>query len=118
MVTLTCTHSFFVPRLVRAVVTVQPLVVVAGVCLVAHLAHLPGAGLAAVTAVHQEADPRGTGRGDLGAFARPLAVLRPVVRVQECGRDGCGGWHRGGILGVGLEGRGRGKCSETYWLRE
>lgn len=74
-----CTQSFFVPRLVRAVVTVQSLVVVACVGLVAHLAHLPGAGLAAVTSVHEEAHPRWTGGGDLGALAGPLAVLRAVV---------------------------------------
>lgn len=104
-VTLTCTHSFFVPRLVRAVVTVQSLVVVAGVCLVAHLAHLAGAGLAAVTAVHQEAHTWRTFRGDRGTLAGPLAVLGPVVEVRSWGCDGCGRRHGSGILGVGLEGR-------------
>lgn len=100
-VTLTCTHSFFVPRLVRAVVTVQSLVVVAGVSLVAHLAHLPGTGLAAVTAIHEEAHTWWTSRGDLGTLARPFAVLCPVVKVRE--RRGDGRWHGSGILGVGLE---------------
>lgn len=109
-VTLTCTHSFFVPRLVRAVVTVQSLVVVAHVCLVAHLAHLPGAGLAAVTAVHEEAHTRRTGRGEPGTLTGPLAVLRPVVRVCSRGCDGCGRRHGSGILGVGLE-RGKPKLS-------
>lgn len=108
--TLTCTHSFFVPRLVRAVVTVQSLVVVARVCLVAHLAHLLGAGLAAVTAVHEEAHTWWTGRGDTGTLTGPLAVLRPVVRVCRCGCDGYGGRHGSGILGVGL-GRGTTKLS-------
>lgn len=103
--TLTCTHSFFVPRLVRAVVTVQSLVVVAGVCLVAHLAHLAGAGLAAVTAVHQEAHTWRTFRGDRGTLAGPLAVLGPVVEVRSWGCDGCGRRHGSGILGTGLEGR-------------
>lgn len=102
-VTLTCTHSFFVPRLVRAVVTVQSLVVVARVCLIAHLAHLLGAGLAAVTAIHEEAHTRRTGRGDPRTLTGPLAVLCPVVRVCSCGCDGCGRQHGSGILGVGLE---------------
>lgn len=97
-----CTHSFFVPRHVRAVVTVQSLVVVACVCLVTHLAHLPGAGLAAVTAVHEEAHTWRTGRGDLGTLTGPLAILRPVVWVHSCGHDGCGRRHGSGILGVGL----------------
>lgn len=105
--TLTCTHSFFVPRLVRAVVTVQSLVVVACICLVAHLAHLPGAGLAAVTAVHEEAHARRTARDDLGTLAGPLAILRPVVQVRSWGCDSCGRRHGSGILGVGLE-RGKG----------
>ena len=100
--TLTCTHSFFVPRLVRAVVTVQSLVVVARERLVAHLAHLLGAGLAAVAAVHEEAHARRAGRRDLGALAGPLAVLRAVVRVHSGGREGRGRRHGSGILGVGL----------------
>lgn len=95
-VTLTCTHSFFVPRLVRAVVTVQSLVVIACVCLIAHLAHLPGAGLAAVAAVHEEAHARRARRGDAGTLAGPLAVLRAVVRVRGGGRGRQ-------ILGEGLE---------------
>ena len=99
--TLTCTHSFFVPRLVRAVVTVQSLVVVARVRIVAHLPHLQGAGLAAVTAVHEEAHAPRTGGGGLGARAGPLAVLGAVVRVHSCRGDGRR--HGRGILGVGLE---------------
>lgn len=87
--TLTCTHSFFVPRLVRAVVTVQSLVVVAGISLVALLTHLPCAGLAAVTAIHEEAHAWGTGRDDGGTLAGPLAVLRPVVDVYSWGCDSC-----------------------------
>ena len=53
MLTLTCTHSLFVPRLVCAVVTVQSPVVVAGVFLVALLTQLLSAGLAAVAAVRE-----------------------------------------------------------------
>lgn len=107
--TLTCTHSFFVPRLVRAVVAVQSLVVIARVSLVAHLAHLAGAGLAAVAPVHEEAHPKGARRGDAGTLAGPLAVLCAVVRLWRRGRDGRdggGGGHGSGILGEGLE-RGR-----------
>lgn len=114
-VTLTCTHSFFVPRLVRAVVTVQSLVVVACVCLIAHLAHLLGTGLAAVTAIHEEAHTRWTGRGDTGTLTRPLAVLRPIVRVCRCGCDGYVRRHGSGILGVGLE-RGKTKLS-MLWVK-
>lgn len=98
--TLTCTHSFFVPRLVRAVVAVQSLVVVARVRLVAHLAQLAGAGLAAVAAVHQEADARRTGWGHRRTLAWPLAVLRAIVRLCGGGRDSgvwdTGGWDTGG----------------------
>lgn len=97
-----CTHSFFVPRLVRAVVTVQSLVVVTRVGLVAHLAHLPGARLAAVAAVHEEAHARRTGGGDLGALAGPLAVLSALVLFHGGGCDGCRRRHGSGILGVGL----------------
>lgn len=102
-VTLTCTHSFFVPRLVRAVVAVQSLVVVARVCLVALLAHLPGASLAAVAAVHEEADAQRALGGHLGTLAGPLAEACAAVRL--CGRrgDGCGRWHGSGIQGGGLE---------------
>lgn len=92
--TLTCTHSLFVPRLVRAVVTVQSLVVVARVRLIAHLAHLLGTGLAAVAAVHEEAHAWRARRGDAGTLAGPLAVLRAVVRFRGRGRQ---------ILGEGLE---------------
>lgn len=97
-----CTHSFFVPRLVRAVVAVQSLVVVAGVRLVAHLAHLPGARLAAVAAVHEEAHTRRALGYDPGTLAGPLAVLRAVVRVCGRGHGGGGRRHGSGILGVGL----------------
>lgn len=111
--TLTCTHSFFVPRHVRAVVAVQSLVVIARVGLVAHLAHLAGAGLAAVAPVHEEAHPQRARRGDAGTLAGPLAVLRAVVRLWRRGRDGRdggGGGHGSGILGEGLE---RGKKREA-----
>lgn len=53
--------------------------VVTGVCLVALLPHLPGAGLAAVTAVHEQAHSCGAGGEDLGALTGPVAVLGPVV---------------------------------------
>lgn len=110
-VTLTCTHSFFVPRLVWAVVAVQSFVVVTRVCLVAHLAHLPGAGLAAVAAIHEKAYTWRALRGGLWTLAGPLAVLCAVVRVYKWGCDGCGRRHGGGIQGVGLQ-RGKGKENE------
>lgn len=59
--------------------------VVTGVCLVALLPHLPGAGLAAVTAVHEQAHSCGAGGEDLGALTGPVAVLGPVVWLQVCG---------------------------------
>lgn len=108
---LTCTNSLFVPRLVRAVVTVQSLVVIACVCLIAHLAHLPGAGLAAVASIHEEANPRRAGRGHALTLAGPLAVLRTGVLFRGAGGDGQDGRRHGsGILGVGL-GRGKPKLS-------
>lgn len=102
---LTCTHSFFVPRLVRAVIAVQSLVVVARVSLVAHLAYLPGAGPAAVAAVHQLADARRAAGRRHRTLARPLAVLRAVVRLL------CGGRYDGGSGGGGGRGdhSGRGR---------
>lgn len=107
--TLTCTHSFFVPRLVRGVVTVQSFVVVARVCLVALLSHLSSTGFTAVTAVRYEADARRTGGGDCGTLAGPFAVLCPGVRLCGCGGDGRGRRHDGGILGEGLMGKTVGK---------
>lgn len=92
---LTCTHSFFVPRLVRAVVAVQSFVVVTRVGLVAHLAYLPGTGPAAVAAVHQLADTRRAARWHRWTLARPLAVLRAVV-VGGGRDDGSGGGGGGG----------------------
>lgn len=77
--------------------------VVARVRLIAHLAHLSGTCLAAVTAVHEEAHAWRTGRGDLGTLARPLAVLRPVVLVHSRGCHRRGWRHGSGILGVDLE---------------
>ena len=119
--TLTCTHSCFVPRLVRAVVTVQALVVIACVCLVAHLAHLSGAGLAAVAAVHEEAHARRARRGHGGTLAGPLAVLRAVVGLRRRASDGREGLSRrcgGRILGEGLEGeeQNEGSSPGGCWL--
>lgn len=98
MRSLTCTHSFFVPRLVCAVVTIQPLVVVAGVGLVACLARLHGAGLAAVAAVCHEADAGGADWRAGRAHAGPPAVPRPLVWVHL---GGCGRGYRT-ILGQDL----------------
>lgn len=104
---LTCTHSFFVPRLVRTVVAVQSLVVVARVGLVAHLADLPGAGPAAVAAVHQQADARRADGRHHRTLARPLAVLRAVVRLLCGGRNDGGSGGGGGVVGGDHSGRGR-----------
>lgn len=86
--------------------------VIARVGLVAHLAHLAGAGLAAVAPVHEEAHPKRARGGDAGTLAGPLAVLRAVVRLRRRGGDGRdgGGGHGSGILGEGLE---RGKKREA-----
>lgn len=97
-----CTHSLFVPRLVSAVVTVQSLVIVAGVGLIAHLAHLPGTGLTAVTAVHQQTDARRAVRGLMGTLTGPFTVLRAVVGLYNC----CGGRHGCGVLAKHLLNRG------------
>lgn len=90
---LTCADSFFVPRLVRAVVAVQALVVVAGFGLVARLAKLLCTGSAAVAAINEQADAWGAPRGCLGALAGPLAVLGAVVRLRhgQERRRGCYG---------------------------
>lgn len=91
-----------ISRLVSAVVTVQSLVIVAGVGLVAHLVHLPGTGLTAVTAVHQQTHTRWAARGLLGTLAGPFTVLRAVKGLVDC----CGGRHGCGVLAKHLLNRG------------
>lgn len=97
---LTCTHSYFVPRSVSAVVTVQAPVKVTGVGLGAVLPDLLGTHLAAFTAVGDQANPSGTARWQLRALTRPLAILSP--RISLC-HSGGGGGHGGGGLGNGLQ---------------
>lgn len=98
---LTCTHSFFVPRLVSAVVTVKSFMIVTGISLVTGFSHLLGTGLAAVTSICQQANPMWANRGTLGALTGPFAVSISVIRVQICGhkRRVCG------VVGTGLCGR-------------
>lgn len=97
---LTCTYSYFVPRSVSAVVTVQAPVEVTGVGLSATFSSLLGTCLAAVAAVCDQADAYRASRRGLRTFARPLTVLSPRVSLC-CGRDG--GGHGGGGLGSGLQ---------------
>lgn len=75
---LTCTYAFFVPRLVSAVVTVQPLMIVTCVSLVAGFSQLFSAGLTAFTAVCEQTDPPRAHGDHLRTFTRPLTVLCPV----------------------------------------
>lgn len=97
---LTCTYSYFVPRSVSTVVTVQAPVEVTGVSLCAALPSLPGTRLAAVTAVRDQADAGRAPRWGLGALAGPPAVLGPCVGL-------CRGWdsaaHGEGGLASGLQ---------------
>lgn len=84
MKSLTCTHAFFIPRLVSAVVTVQPLMVVTCVSLVAGFSQLFSTGLTAVTAVCEQTDPQRANQGHLRTFTGPLTVLCPVKQGQVC----------------------------------
>lgn len=109
-VSLTCTHSYCVPRVVPTVVAVEAPVGVADRSLRAVVPQLLGAHLAALTAVRDEADAqRAAGRGRR-ALARPLAELgaRGVLQRGRSGAHGRGGW------GEGLRGEGRhkGGCPE------
>lgn len=82
MNSLTCTHAFFVPRLVSAVVTVQPLMVVTCVSLVAGFSQLFSTGLTAVTAICEQTYPQRAHRGHLRTFTGPLTILCSVKQVQ------------------------------------
>lgn len=95
---LTCTHSFFVPRLVSAVVTVKSFMIVTGISFITGLPHLLGTGLAAVTSICQQADPMWANRGTLRALTGPFTVTISVVSIQICGhkRRVCG------VVGTGL----------------
>lgn len=82
---LTRTYSFFVPRLVSAVVTVKSFMIVTYISLITGLAHLLGTVFAAVTSVRQKADPGWTRGWALGALTGPFTVSKTVIRVQLCG---------------------------------
>ena len=107
---LTCTHSYFVPRSVSAVVAVKAPVDITNVGLGAVLSCLLGTHLAAVTAVREQADARRAYGDRLGTLAWPLTVLFPGVSLGRRGggrgQHGCGGgqvgWRGGGVLGSGL----------------
>lgn len=72
---LTCTHACFIPRLILRVVAVETLVGITDVHLIADFSSLLGAGLAAATAVLQQAHPGAAG-GYWRALAGPVAQLR------------------------------------------
>lgn len=80
--TLTRTYSFFVPRLVCAVITVKATVMVTVLFLVANLPHLFGTCLAAIAAIRDQANTWRTGGGSFRAFAGPLAVLCAVIGLR------------------------------------
>lgn len=76
-VSLTCTYSYCVPRVVPTVVAVEAPVGVADRSLCAVVPQLLGTRLTALAAVGDEADAqRAAGRGRR-ALARPLAELGP-----------------------------------------
>lgn len=83
--TLTRTYSFFVPRLVCAVITVKATMMVTVFLLVANLPHLFGTCSAAIAAVHDQANTWRTGGGSFRAFAGPLAVLGAVIGLRGRG---------------------------------
>lgn len=95
--TLTRTYSFFVPRLVCAVITVKATMMVTVLFLVANLPHLFGTCLAAITAIRDQANTWRTGRGSFRAFAGPLAVLGAIIGLR--GHGLWGGQHLRRILG-------------------
>lgn len=72
---LTCTHSYCVPRAVPAVVTVEAPVGVAGGSLCAVVPQLLGTHLTALAAIGDEADPQRAAGWGQRALAWPLAEL-------------------------------------------
>lgn len=89
-----------ISRSVSAVVTVQAPVEVTGVRLSAALPSLPGTGLAAVTAIRDQADAQRAAGWGPGALAGPPAELSPCVGLWR-GWDGAA--HGEGALGSGLQ---------------
>lgn len=92
---LTCTHAFFVPRLVSTVVTVQSPMIVTCVSFVAGFSQLFSTGLTAITAVCKQTDPQRAHRGHFRTFTGPLTVLCPVIQVHV----GVDNWNDCGTLG-------------------
>ena len=74
-VSLTCTHSYCVPRAVPTIVAVEAPVGVTGGSLCAVVPELLGTYLTALTAVGDEADPQRAAGWGWRALARPLAEL-------------------------------------------
>ena len=109
-VSLTCTHSYCVPRVVPTVVAVEAPVGVADRSFCAIVPQLLGTHLTTLTAVRDEADAHwAAGRGRR-ALARPLAKLRArgVLQRGRGGAHGRGGWRQG----LWREGRHKGACPE------
>lgn len=96
---LTCTHSYCVPRVVPAVVTVQAPMGVTDRSLCAVLPKLMGTHLTALTAIRDEADPQWAAGWRWRAFTWPLAELGSggCVLLLWCWGEGhgCGHWDEG-----------------------
>lgn len=92
---LTCTHSYCVPRAVPTVIAVEAPVWVTDGSLCAVVPELLGTYLTAFTAICDKADAQGAARWGLWALTWPLAELRACRRVLQWHwgeSHGCGGW--------------------------
>lgn len=95
---LTCTHSYCVPRAVPTVIAVEAPVWVTDGSLCAVVPKLLGTYLTAFTAICDQADTQWAARWGLWALTWPLAEFRPCNRfLQWCWGEGhgCGGWREG-----------------------
>ena len=108
---LTCTHSYCVPRAVPTIVAVEAPVGVTGGGLSAVVPELLSAHLTAFAAVSDEADPQRAAGWGRRALAWPLAELGACRSVlQRCRGEGHGrgGWREG--LWGRAKGRHKGGC--------
>lgn len=94
---LTCTHSYCVPRAVPTVIAVEAPVWVTDGSLCAVVPELLGTNLTALTAICDQADAQWAARWGLWALTWPLAELGACGFLQwGWGEDhGCGGWREG-----------------------
>lgn len=120
MLSLTCTHSYCVPRAVPTVIAVEAPVWVTDGSLCAVVPELLGTYLTAFTAICDQADAHWAARWGLWALTRPLAEFRAcggVLQWRWGESHGCGGWREGLWRKADLRGIVTFRVSKPKWLQ-